>query len=206
MRIARWALIALAIAWSAIRSCSSCCPRSRRRARSSKCRRRSSSDPTLENYRTLWSARPEFFRALGSSAIVTLGAVLVVVCACTLAGYVYARYRSRLLSGTAFGMLAARMLPPIIITVPLFPILNVLRMNDTHLLLILLYARFYVSLGTWIMRSFVAQLPSSSRKPRRSTARAAAILCRVVLPLVVPESSPWRSSSWSSRGTNTCSR
>ena len=51
------------------------------------------------------------------------------------------------------------MLPPIIITVPLFPILNALRMNDTHLLLILLYAAFYVSLGTWIMRAFVAQLP-----------------------------------------------
>ena len=51
------------------------------------------------------------------------------------------------------------MLPPIIITVPLFPMLNALRMNDTHLLLILLYAAFYVSLGTWIMRSFVAQLP-----------------------------------------------
>ena len=105
-------------------------------------------------------------------------------------------------------MLAARMLPPIIITVPLFPILNALRMNDTHLLLILLYAAFYVSLGTWIMRAFVAQLPIELEEAAavdgaglHGDPRAA--WC---LPLVVPASSPSRSSSWCSRGTNTCSR
>ena len=86
--------------------------------------------PTLDNYRALWNERPEFFRALRSSLIVTMGTTLLTIVASTLAGYVYARYRNRLLSGTAFGMLAARMLPPIIITVPLFPILNALRMND----------------------------------------------------------------------------
>jgi ABC-type sugar transport system permease subunit len=103
------------------RSCSWCCPRSRQASQIFEVPPSLVFRPTLENYETLWTARPEFFRALGSSAIVTLGAVLVAVCAATLAGYVYARYRNRLLSGTAFGMLAARMLPPIIITVPLFP-------------------------------------------------------------------------------------
>ena len=143
--------------------------------------------PTIENYATLWSGRPEFFRALGSSLIVTIGTTLLAIVASTLAGYVYARHRSRWLSGTAFGMLAARMLPPIIVTVPLFPIVNVLRMNDTHLLLILLYAGFYVSLGTWIMRGFVAQLPIELEEAAAvDGAGLPAILLRVVLPLVVP--------------------
>lgn len=115
--------------------------------------------PTLDNYRVLWGERPEFFRALSSSLAITAGATAVTLVAATLAGYVYARFRSRFLSTSAFGLLAVRMLPPIIVTVPLFPVLNVLRMNDTHLSLVLLYAAFYVSLGTWIMRSFVAQLP-----------------------------------------------
>ena len=143
--------------------------------------------PTIENYATLWSGRPEFFRALGSSLIVTIGTTLLAIVASTLAGYVYARHRSRWLSGTAFGMLAARMLPPIIVTVPLFPIVNVLRMNDTHLLLILLYAGFYVSLGTWIMRGFVAQLPIELEEAAAvDGAGLPAILLRIVLPLVVP--------------------
>lgn len=143
--------------------------------------------PTLDNYVVLWETRPEFFRALGNSLIVTAGTTLLAIVASTLAGYVYARYRNRMLNITAFGMLAARMLPPIIITVPLFPMINALRMNDTHLLLILLYAAFYVSLGTWIMRAFIAQLPIELEEAAAvDGAGLLAILVRVVLPLVVP--------------------
>ena len=143
--------------------------------------------PTLENYRSLWTNRPEFFRALTSSLAITIGTTGLTLFASTLAGYVYARYRSRLLSVSAFGLLAVRMLPPIIVTVPLFPVLNALRMNDTHLLLILLYAAFYVSLGTWIMRSFVAQLPIELEEAAAvDGAGLFQILVRVVLPLVVP--------------------
>ena len=143
--------------------------------------------PTLDNYRTLWSERPEFFRALGNSLAITLGALAVTLVASTLAGYVYARFRSRFLSGSAFGLLAVRMLPPIIVTIPLFPVVNALRMNDTHVLLILLYAAFYVSLGTWIMRSFVAQLPIELEEAAAvDGATLLQILTRVILPLVVP--------------------
>ena len=143
--------------------------------------------PTLDNYTVLWRERPEFFRALGSSLVVTLGATLLVIVASTLAGYVYARLRNRFLSATAFGLLAARMLPPIIITVPLFPILNALHLNDTHTLLILLYAAFYVSLGTWIMRAFVARLPVELEEAAAvDGAGVLSILLRVVLPLVIP--------------------
>jgi len=143
--------------------------------------------PTLDNYVVLWREHGAFFRALGSSVIVALGTTLVAIAASTLAGYVYARYKSRFLSSTAFGLLAARMLPPIIITVPLFPVLNVLRLNDTHTLLVLLYAAFYVSLGTWIMRAFVAKLPVELEEAAAvDGAGLGAILWRVVLPLVVP--------------------
>jgi multiple sugar transport system permease protein len=143
--------------------------------------------PTLDNYRTLWTERPEFFRALRNSLAITAGATIVTLFAATLAGYVYARFRSRFLSASAFGLLAVRMLPPIIVTVPLFPVLNALRMNDTHLLLILLYAAFYVSLGTWVMRSFVAALPIELEEAASvDGAGLLQILVRVVLPLVVP--------------------
>ena len=143
--------------------------------------------PTLENYAVLWRERPEFLRALANSLVVALGTLAVTLVASTLAGYVYARLRNRFLDVSAFGMLAARMLPPIIITVPLFPALNALRLNDTHVLLILLYAAFYVSLGTWIMRAFVAKLPIELEEAAAvDGAGMAAILWRVVLPLVVP--------------------
>jgi len=143
--------------------------------------------PTLDNYALLWREKPEFLRALGNSLAIAVGTLAVTLAASTLAGYVYARLRSRFLDVSAFGMLAARMLPPIIITVPLFPALNALRLNDTHLLLILLYAAFYVSLGTWIMRAFVAQIPLELEEAAAvDGAGIGTILVRIVLPLVVP--------------------
>jgi len=143
--------------------------------------------PTLDNYALLWREKPEFLRALGNSLAIAIGTLAVTLTASTLAGYVYARLRSRFLDVSAFGMLAARMLPPIIITVPLFPALNALRLNDTHLLLILLYAAFYVSLGTWIMRAFVAQIPLELEEAAAvDGAGIGTILVRIVLPLVVP--------------------
>jgi len=50
--------------------------------------------PTLANYQALWAERPEFFRALGSSLVVTLGTALVTIVVSTLAGYVLARHRT----------------------------------------------------------------------------------------------------------------
>ena len=61
----------------------------------------------------------------------------------------------------AFFMILVRMLPPIVITLPLFPMVNYLRINDTHFLLIVLYSTFFVSLSTYIMKAFIDQIPIS---------------------------------------------
>jgi multiple sugar transport system permease protein len=115
--------------------------------------------PTLDNYSALFTRWPAFFDALTNSLIITAGATLLTVVATTLAGYVYARVRSRKLAASAFFMIVIRMVPPIVVTLPLFPVINWLRLNDTHIVLILLYATFFVSLNTWIMKAFIDQIP-----------------------------------------------
>jgi multiple sugar transport system permease protein len=139
--------------------------------------------PTLDSYRELWANHPAFFRGLWSSLIVTAGATLVTLAAACAAGYVYARHHGRLLQGSAFMMLAVRMLPPIIIVIPLFPAVNALGLNDTHLLLVLLYAAFYVSIATWIMRAFIAALP---RELEEAAAVDGAGLPRILLQVILP--------------------
>jgi multiple sugar transport system permease protein len=142
--------------------------------------------PTLDNYRLLWQDSPEFFRGLGNSLVITLGATLLALFASLCAGYVYARFRGRTLNASAFGVVVVRMMPPIVVTVPLFPVVNALALNDTHFLLVVLYAAFYVSLGTYIMRAFIAQLPVELEEAAAvDGAGLPAILLRVVLPLVV---------------------
>ncbi|MEZ5864104.1 MAG: carbohydrate ABC transporter permease [Geminicoccaceae bacterium] len=140
--------------------------------------------PTVDNYVRLWTAWPGFFADLRNSLIVTTGATLLTVLVSSAAGYVYARYSSTLLTLSAFFMVVVRMLPPIIITLPLFPVVNWLRLNDTHILLILLYATFFVSLSTWIMRAFIKQIPFELEEAAIiDGATLTQRLLRVVLPV-----------------------
>jgi multiple sugar transport system permease protein len=140
--------------------------------------------PTFAHYERLWEKWPEFFANMTNSLIVTLGATLLTVATATLGGYVHARYRSRILTGAAFAMILVRMLPPIVVTLPLFPIVNWLRLHDTHLLLIAIYATFFVSLATWIMKAFIERIPRELEEAAVvDGAGLPQILLRVILPL-----------------------
>ena len=140
--------------------------------------------PTLSNYTGLWQRWPDFFTNLINSLIITLGATALAVLSSTLAGWVYSRYRGRMLTLSAFFMIFIRLIPPIVVTLPLFPAVNWLRLNDTHLVLILLYATFFVSLGTMIMKTFIDQIPKELDEAAVvDGASAWQTVTRVVLPL-----------------------
>jgi len=142
-------------------------------------------EPTLDNYRRLFAAWPAFLPNMLNSLIVTAGATAVTVVAAVLAGYVYARHSSRFLTASAFFMILIRMMPPIIVTLPLFPVVNWLRLNDTHLILVLIYAAFFVSISTWILRAFIDQIPRELEEAAFVDGAALRqILTKVVLPLI----------------------
>lgn len=140
--------------------------------------------PTLVNYEALILRWSDFFRALFNSLIVTTGATLLAIAVSTLAGYAYSRYRGRVLAFSAFFLIFIRLIPPIVITLPLFPAVNALGMNDTHLVLIILYATFFVSLGTLVMRTFIDQIPRELDEAASvDGASRAQIIRRIILPL-----------------------
>ena len=141
-------------------------------------------EPTFSNYTGLVKRWPDFFVNLGNSAIVAAGATLLAVLASAMAAYVYSRFRSRLLTASAFFMIFIRLFPPIVITLPLFPAVNALKLNDTHFVLILLYATFFVSLGTLVMRAFVDQIPKELDEAAMvDGAGPLGVFRRVILPL-----------------------
>jgi len=143
-------------------------------------------EPTLANYEALWREWPGFFRNMINSLIITVGATLLTIVVSTSAAYVYSRYRSRLLTTSAFFMLFVRMIPPIIVTVPLFPAVNLLDLNDTHLVLIILYATFFVSLSTWIMKAFIDAIPRELEEAAFiDGASTFATITRIIVPLSV---------------------
>ena len=116
-------------------------------------------EPTIDHYLRLNSQWQGFVDAMGSSLLVALGATLLGGVVSFVGGYAYSRSRSRFTSWSAVYMIAVRVLPPIVVTLPLFPVVDWLGLNDTHILLILLYATFWVSLNTMIMKNFFDQIP-----------------------------------------------
>lgn len=140
--------------------------------------------PTFEHYAALVARWPDFFSALLNSLIVTVLATLLAVGASLCSGYAYSRFRGRWIEGSALFLIAIRLIPPIVCTLPLFPAANALGLQDTHAWLAILYATFFVSLGTFVMRAFIDQIP-------RELDEAAAVdgagrlrtLFRVIAPL-----------------------
>ncbi|HUH39638.1 MAG TPA: carbohydrate ABC transporter permease [Castellaniella sp.] len=142
--------------------------------------------PTLEHYFTLWRQWEGFFPALSNSLIVAAAATLFSALVSFLAGYAYSRYASRWLASTALYLIAIRMLPPIVVTLPLFPLADYLGMNDTHLVLIVLYSAFWVSLFTMIMKTFIDEVPDElDEAALMDGASRLQTLFRVILPLTL---------------------
>ena len=140
--------------------------------------------PTLQHYQDLWSRWGGFFQGLLNSTIITMGSTLVVVVASTFAGFAYSRHRTPALEHSAMFLILVRLLPPIVITLPLFGVVNRVGLNDTHLILILLYATFFVSLGTVLMRTFIDQIPRELDEAASvDGASQFIILWRVIRPL-----------------------
>jgi multiple sugar transport system permease protein len=144
-------------------------------------------EPTFAHYLNLWTRWGTFFDGLRNSLIVTVGATLLAVAVSSLAGFVYSRYRGPWLSGSLLFLICIRLIPPIVVTLPLFPMVNWLGLNDTHLVLIILYATFFVSLGAVLMQTFIDQVPRELDEAAViDGAGPLTILYKIILPLVVP--------------------
>jgi multiple sugar transport system permease protein len=143
--------------------------------------------PTLQHYGSLWERWEMFFDGLLNSTIITAGATAIAVIASTCAGYVYSRNKSPLLNASVMFLIVVRLIPPIVVTLPLFPIVNAMQLNDTHIVLMVLYATFFVSLGTVLMRTFIDQIPRELDEAAQiDGAGRLTILRRVIVPLAAP--------------------
>ncbi len=143
--------------------------------------------PVVTSYATLWTQWPEFFRALGSSALVSVVAAVVTVGLAAPAGWAYSRHRGRGLAASALLLLGARMFPPVVITIPLYPVVQRLGLADHAATLVVLYTAFYVSLATWLIKSFVDEIPVEVEEAARIDGCGTRdVLLRVTLPLVAP--------------------
>jgi len=143
---------------------------------------------TFHNYYRLFHEY-NFGAYLTNSIVVVTASVLVSLVLGTLAAYALARFRMRLgIDRVAlYGVLLVRMIPGILLVVPLYIVLAKWGLLNTRLGLILIYAGLNTSFVIWMMQSFLEEIPKDIEEAAMvdGDSRLSA-LWRVVIPLAAP--------------------
>jgi multiple sugar transport system permease protein len=142
--------------------------------------------PTLEHYRSVFG-RLHFDRYLQNSLIVAAGSTSLALLLGTPAAYAFARLKMRGGNFIAFLILFSRMVPAVVLVVPMFLIFSHLHLINTYRALILAHTTFELPLVIWLMRSFFEDIPADLEEAARvdGASKLGAFL-RVALPLSAP--------------------
>ena len=142
--------------------------------------------PTLEHYRNVLG-RLHFDAYLKNSSIVAAGSTSLALVLGTPAAYAFARLKLRGRNFLAFLVLFSRMVPAVVLVVPMFLIFSHLHLINTYRALILAHTTFELPLVIWLMRSFFEDIPPDLEEAARvdGASRLGSFL-RVALPLSAP--------------------
>ncbi|HEC23012.1 MAG TPA: carbohydrate ABC transporter permease [Chloroflexi bacterium] len=112
----------------------------------------------LENGQEITGPSDYVFR-LKNSAIIAGVSTIVSVGLGLLAAYAFSRFDVPGKGDLLFFILSTRMLPAVVVTIPLFLMYRQLKLHDTHLGMILLYTVFNLSLSVWLLKGFIDEIP-----------------------------------------------
>ncbi|MBM3211238.1 carbohydrate ABC transporter permease [Candidatus Poribacteria bacterium] len=127
--------------------------------------------PTIDNYVGLMTVRSmtpegpkivgtsEYPRQLLNSIIIGFVSTALAVSLGTISAYAFSRFKVKGKNDLLFFILSTRMLPPVVVVIPLFLMYRALHFIDTHFGMILLYTTFNVSFATWLMKGFIDEIP-----------------------------------------------
>lgn len=101
----------------------------------------------------------DFTKRLRNSLIIAGGSTFFSVTLGLFAAYAFSRFALPGKGDLLFFILSTRMLPAVVVAVPLFLLFRQLGLHDTHLGMIILYTVFNLSLSTWLLKGFIDEIP-----------------------------------------------
>ena len=96
---------------------------------------------------------------LRNSLIIAGASTILSVSLGLLAAYAFSRFRIPGEDDLLFFILSTRMLPAVVVTIPLFLMYRQLKLHDTVFGMILLYTVFNLSLAVWLLKGFLDEIP-----------------------------------------------
>ena len=95
-----------------------------------------------------------------NSLLICISSTLLTIILGTLSAYGFSRFKIKGKDDLLFFILSTRMLPPVVVVIPVFLMFRTLRLTDTHFGLILLYTAFNVSFAVWVLKGFIDEIPT----------------------------------------------
>jgi multiple sugar transport system permease protein len=141
---------------------------------------------SLDAYFGVWRDT-NFPMLIKNSLIVSTMTVIVSLSLGTLAGYALSRSKFRGRQGVLLVYLAIRLVPGVLLLIPLYLFMNKLGLLDSYIGLVLAYTTFTLPATIWLMKGFFDSLPPDLENAARidGCSRMGA-LWRISLPLVLP--------------------
>lgn len=144
-------------------------------------------EPTLDNYRNLEVSSIPILGAFVNSVVISVTSTALALMIASLAGYALGRLRPRGRNTILTTILITRMIPPIVLIIPIFLFYSATGMLDTLVGLIIPYTALNIPLATLLLMSFFESVP-------RELDEAAAVdgcgvfqtFWRITLPLTAP--------------------
>ncbi|TPP04236.1 carbohydrate ABC transporter permease [Rhizobium glycinendophyticum] len=124
---------------------------------------------------------------LRNSVLAVAGSVVIDLVLAIPAAYALARYEFRGREDIGFYILSTRMMAPAIVAVPIFFLFKNIGLLDSVWALMLIYAAINLSLVTWIIRSYMLDIPKELEDAARTDgAGDMTILWEIIIPACLP--------------------
>ncbi|MBZ9905597.1 carbohydrate ABC transporter permease [Mesorhizobium sp. BR115XR7A] len=144
--------------------------------------------PTLDNYIRLFTDK-QFGAYLTNSLVVTFFSVTIALLGGTLGAYAIARFRLPFMMERKVGLflLTLRIVPPVVILIPVYLLMLKLGLLDSWLGLIATYTAFNITFCVWMMECFFREIPVDLEEAAMvdGDSRFGAFR-RITLPLAAP--------------------
>ncbi|ANT50291.1 carbohydrate ABC transporter permease [Mesorhizobium amorphae] len=141
---------------------------------------------SLDAWNMIWTDWP-MGNYLRNSLVAVVGSVIIDLLLAIPAAYSLARYTYRFREDIGFYILSTRMMAPAIVAIPIFFLFRNMGLLDTVWALMLVYAAINLSLVTWIIRSYMLDIPHEIEDAARTDgASDLRILVSIIVPMCLP--------------------
>lgn len=131
--------------------------------------------------------QPDFLHALRSSTIISVATMLVCLIFGSLAAYPLARLNIPNKNLFLVFSVISRMVPAMVLIIPMFLLLRTLRLLDQYLGLIIVYSSFLLPYVIWMLKNFFEQVPPAlEAAARMDGCSRLGSLFRVMIPVTAP--------------------